>query len=380
MRVLFWSELFWPYIGGGEIFATKLIAAMQEYGHEFAVLTSHDYLELPDKTHYRGIPIYRLPFREALTSGDIAHLHGLCRKVREIKENFKPDLVHVNAISPSVLFHLCATDAHAAPTLVRMNQEALMKEDTGLNTLTTRTLCAADWVCCVSSAALAQVNRLVPKVSARSSLIYNGVELPAESPTPLCFDRPILLCLGRLVPAKGFDVALKALASLNGRHSDVRLLIAGDGPMRADLESLANKLGLGEWVTFIGWVEPDEVPTLINAATMVVMPSWREGMPTVALQAASMARPVVATRAGGLADIVVHQQTGLLSDKGDSQGFADAIAFLLRNPELASKMGIAGRERARELFGWSRCVNAYNELYRELVAKNFVRSGDNTVA
>ena len=372
MRVLFWSELFWPYIGGGEVFGTKLIAALQEHGYEFVVLTSHDYLDLPGEASYGSTPIYRLPFRKALRSGDMAQLVQLCQRVKRIKRAFKPDLIHVNAVSPSVLGHLWTADAHAGPTLVRMNQETLLKEDAGLNTLTTRTLHAADWVCCVSSAVLAQVNQLVPQVSALSSVIYNGLEVPSILPLPLPIDMPRLLCLGRLVPAKGFDLALTALASIIASYPNIRLVIAGDGPMRPELEQQAAELGLTEVVEFTGWVEPDEVPALINTATMVLMPSWREGLPTVALQAALMGRPVVGTRAGGLAEVVVHRQTGLLVEKGDTHSLSQAIAFLLNNPELALKMGMAGRKRAQELFSWRRCVAGYNELYRKLV-KEFPR-------
>ena len=70
MRVLFWSELFWPYIGGAEVLASKLLPALRNRGYEFIVVTSQDYLGLPDEGQYEGIPIYRLPFRKALAGGE----------------------------------------------------------------------------------------------------------------------------------------------------------------------------------------------------------------------------------------------------------------------------------------------------------------------
>ena len=112
------------------------------------------------------------------------------------------------------------------------------------------------------------------------------------------------------------------------------------------------------------------VPALINTATMVVMPSRREGLPLVALEAALMARPIVATRVGGLPEVVVHQQTGLLVEPENSDALAEAITFLLDHHETATQLGQAARQRAQEVFGWERCVDAYDALYRKLIKKS----------
>src|SRR5438552_2771561 len=70
MKVLFWSNLFWPYIGGGEYFGAKLVSALRARGYEIIVVTSHDHLDLPDETQYQGVPIFRLPFLKALRDSD----------------------------------------------------------------------------------------------------------------------------------------------------------------------------------------------------------------------------------------------------------------------------------------------------------------------
>jgi glycogen(starch) synthase len=171
----------------------------------------------------------------------------------------------------------------------------------------------------------------------------------------------------RLVPAKGFDLALTALASIIDRFPNIRLVVAGDGSARSALEQQAADLGLRQVVEFVGWVEPDEVPRLLNTATMVLLPSRREGLPLVAVQAALMARPIVATRVSGLPEVVVHQQTGWLVEKEDSRSLAEAIAFLLEHLETAIQMGQAARRRAQEVFSWRHCVAAYDALYQRLV-------------
>lgn len=368
MKVLFWSNLFWPYIGGAEYFGARLVSALRERGYEFIVLTSHDYLDLLDETNYQGIPIYRLPFLKALRHGDAGLFIQTCQRVKRLKLTFKPDLIHLNGVTSSTLFHLRTSDVQPAPVLVRMNHELLPNQIVRSGTLLSETLRSAAWVTCVSSALLGQANRLVPEIAARSSVIYNGLELPSFAPEPLPFNPPRLLCVGRLVPAKGFDLALTALASIIKTYTGIRMVIAGDGPARPQLEQQAAQLGLTAVVEFLGSVEPEKVLPLINSATLVLIPSRDEGLPTVALEAAFMARPVVATRVGGVMEAVVHQQTGLLVENDDGDGLEGAIASLLSDCSLATQMGAAGRERARKLFSWQRCVDEYDALLKKLIA------------
>jgi hypothetical protein len=198
MRVLYWSELFWPYVGGAEVFSAQLIPALQQCGYEFIVVTSQDYLDLPGEAQYKGIPIYRFPFRKALTGGDIDQLIEVRRQVARLKQTFNPDLVHINGVSPSVLFHLQTPDAHPAPTLVRMNQEILPGEGGRPDTLIGKVLRAADWITCVSAAVLEQVHQWMPEMIPRSSVIYTGLDVPCQPPEALPLDAPRLLCLGRL--------------------------------------------------------------------------------------------------------------------------------------------------------------------------------------
>src|SRR5215510_15920185 len=115
MRVLFWSELFWPYIGGAEIVATKLILALQERGHEFLVVTRQDFPDLPAQDRYKGIPITRFPFWTTLVNTDhhvADRVMAVRRQVAELKRAFAPDLAHLHGFGPtSAFFHLDTTSA-----------------------------------------------------------------------------------------------------------------------------------------------------------------------------------------------------------------------------------------------------------------------------
>jgi glycogen(starch) synthase len=368
MRVLFWSETFWPVIGGAQLSAENLLLALQERGHEFIVVTRRDSLDLPREAVFKGIPVYRFPFCSAYMERDIGQLAIARKEVARLKRSFAPELVHVNGFGPSTLFNLETTHAHPCPMLITLHGERY-KEIIGSDTLQERILRAADWIVGCSADLMANGRRLVPEIGGRSSVIRNALPAPDILPNPLPFAAPRLLCLGRLVREKGFDLALNALASVVERFPRLRLIIAGDGPERLALERQTAELGLESVVEFAGWVAREDVPELINTAVAMVMPSRREGLPLVALEAAQMGRPIIATRVGGLPEIVVHRHNGLLVDKEDIQGLAGAVSFLLENPELAVQMGQAGQDRVKTEFNWEVHVDSYDRLYEELVAK-----------
>jgi len=368
MRVLFWSERFWPTIGGVGLSASKLLPALVARGHEFIVITLKEYAELPEEDGYKEIPVYRLPFWTALATGNTSQFIELRQRIAHLKRSFAPELIHVNFLGSSVLFHFQTAAVQPAPLLVSLDS-ALPHEVIGHDSLAGRTLRAADWVTCVSAARLTQVRKLVPEITPRSSFIYQGSKVPSHLPESLPTEAPRLLCLGRLVPGKGFDLALTAFTLILARFPAARLVIAGDGPARSELEQLAAELGVSDTVSFVGWIYPDEVPTVINTATLMVVPSRQESFGLVALEAALMARPVIATHVGGLPEIIVDKHTGLLVEPENSSALAEAIMFLLDRPEIAIQMGQAARVRVQEVFSWDHYVEAYDALYQKLVRK-----------
>jgi glycosyltransferase involved in cell wall biosynthesis len=169
------------------------------------------------------------------------------------------------------------------------------------------------------------------------------------------------------VPEKGFDVALRVFARVGERSPDVGFVVAGDGPERSRLEQEAQALGLRNRVQFLGPVRPDDVPSLIDRATLVLIPSRREALSLVAIETAYMGRPAVATRVSGLAEVVVDGETGLLAPKDDVEALSRAVLVLLEHPDVARRMGAAARRRARVVFDLRRYVEKFDELYRWMV-------------
>jgi glycogen(starch) synthase len=366
MRILFWSETFWPRVGGVENLAAKLLPALRSRGHEFAVVTWEN-VECGDLLRFMDTPVYRLPFFSNETAGGLEPLMRIRAQVSRIKRDFSPDLIHINSYGSSVFFHLNTGKAHQAPSLLTLHQ-ALPNNSAQRDTLLAHVLGSVNWLTACSVSVLASARNAMPGISARSSLIYNGIEAPALVLQPISFDPPQLLCVGRLVQEKGFDLALAAFASIRARFPTASLVIAGDGHEGEKLRRHASDLDVSAAVRFAGLVGPDTVTELINNATVVLIPSRLEGFGLVALEAALMARPVVATRVGGLPEIIIHGETGLLSEPEDAQALAENVEFLLSHPEQAERMGQAARARAEKEFGWSRYVDAYDSLYRQLIA------------
>jgi len=365
LRVLFWTELFWPYIGGAQRSAADLILGLRDRGHEFVVVTQLNDRFLAEEARFKGIPVHRFPFYQALVRKSTSQLAVIRERIGALKRAFGPELVHVNCFGVGVLFHTDTAKTHPALTLLTLRGERYPRVEQS-DTLLEKTLRMADWVTAPSVRTAEYARQLLPNFVPRISVIYNGIQMPSLPASELPFDAPSLLCLGRLDSVKGFDVAVRSFARVVPRFPKARLIIAGDGPERRALEQQVGALGLARAVDFIGWIAPESVPELINTSTMVLMPSRSEGFPLVALEAAAMGRPVVATAVGGMPEAVIHRETGWLVRKEDSLGLAQAVSYLLGHPEEATQIGQAARRRARKTFSIDRCVDRYDALYHEL--------------
>jgi glycosyltransferase involved in cell wall biosynthesis len=154
----------------------------------------------------------------------------------------------------------------------------------------------------------------------------------------------IVLFVGMLVPIKGLDVLIEALAKIEGAKPVV--LLVGDGPLRSDLERQAADRGLVDHLRLVGRQSSEEIPIWMAAADVLVLPSRSEGRPNVVLEAQACGLPVVATAVGGTPELVRDGKTGLLVESDDAQALAQAIERLRQDGELRDRLRGAGREQA----------------------------------
>jgi phosphatidylinositol alpha-1,6-mannosyltransferase len=154
--------------------------------------------------------------------------------------------------------------------------------------------------------------------------------------------------VGRMSAAeryKGHDQLLAAMPSLLARRPAARLVVAGEGDDRQRLAARSAALGLGERVTFTGFISEATLRELYRRSAALVLPSRGEGFGLVYLEAMREGRPCVAARDSAAEEIVVHFETGLLVDPDDPEALAGALARLLGEPEWARRLGEAGRRR-----------------------------------
>jgi phosphatidylinositol alpha-1,6-mannosyltransferase len=189
---------------------------------------------------------------------------------------------------------------------------------------------------------------------------------PGLDPAPLIADHALpagrwLLTVARLVPHKGMDTTIRALALLAPRYPDLRYAIVGQGPERATLEDLARSEGVAERVRFLSELGDEALPLAYALATVYVGASRQtakdvEGFGIALLEAQAAGLPVVAGRSGGIPDAVQNGVTGVLTDPEDPADVAAALAGLLDDPARAQQLGAAGRAAVERFFNWSRVV------------------------
>ena len=170
----------------------------------------------------------------------------------------------------------------------------------------------------------------------------------------------------RLIAQKGHDVLLEAFATARAQAPELRLVVAGDGVLRAELEARA--AGLGDRVRFAGHLGHGRIEAFMHACDVMTFPSLAalgEGFGLAALEAAAAGRPVVASAVASLPEVVVDGTTGMLVASGDAGALAAALVTLARDPEARARMGAAGRARARTEFSIARMVDETVAVYED---------------
>lgn len=172
-------------------------------------------------------------------------------------------------------------------------------------------------------------------------------------------DRPVVLCLSRLVPRKGADVLIRAMPRIRQAVPGAALVVAGEGSYEKRLRALVDQHGLGADVLFTGRVAGEEIASHYAMPDLFAMPCRTrgggldvEGLGVVYLEAAAAGVPVIAGTSGGAPETVLDGETGLVVDGRDVTGVAEAVVSVLGDPDRGVRMGEAGRRWVQEHWGW----------------------------
>jgi glycosyltransferase involved in cell wall biosynthesis len=302
---------------------------------------------------------------------DLRALAALVRTTRR----FRPDLVHSHTAKAGFLARIAALAIRPRPLIVhtfhghvlegyfgRFRSVAYAAIERAMGRWTDRLIG-------VSQATVDDLVRLRVAPADRFRVVPLGLRLepflgvdpqPAEQR-----DDVVAATVGRLVAIKRIDVALRAVAHARTLGAGVRLLVVGDGPLRAQLAQLAAELGIADSVTFLG--TRGDLPAIMRSVDVVVLSSDNEGTPVSLIEAGAAARPAVATDVGGVRD-VVPAGAGVLVPRGDWRGMGAALRRLADAPAERRRLGARARAHVAGRYGELRLVDDMDALYRELAA------------
>jgi glycosyltransferase involved in cell wall biosynthesis len=291
---------------------------------------------------------------------------GRLRRMRQLIDAFRPDVIHAWHLAS--LRFLAAASALRAGRLIASAAAPHQRIRSFWHSLDRWLLHATDTVVAAESAEAQRYRQ--HKIDERKiAQVPPAVAFPNVTGTreQLCRrlgiepEARLVLCVGPLVPEKGFHDAIWAFEILRFLYEPLHLLLVGSGPDRARLERFAGTIGAKRAVHFLG--EQPDVATLIAHADVVWVPSRRSSGVNVALEAMAAGRPIVASRLPALADIVLDGETGFLIDPGDPPALARQTRKLFDDPQRGSLMGEAARQRVGDKFTVAHLVDRFACLY-----------------
>jgi phosphatidylinositol alpha-1,6-mannosyltransferase len=217
----------------------------------------------------------------------------------------------------------------------------------------------ADHVVCCSNESKRVLLKTIPGLETKTHALLPAVDPNEFAPDTTPRQPPVLLTLGRVVARKGQDTVIRALPKILKEFPDVQYWVAGRGAHLASLKALVTQLGLEDNVQFLGFVSAEQRLRLYQECTIYLMPSRTigdqgdfEGFGITYLEANACGRPTIGGRSGGVADAVLDGETGFLVNPESPDEIAEKTLRLLRDPELAARLGRQGRERIERELNW----------------------------
>lgn len=337
-------------------------------GHDVTVITRGGF----KKTNYKqfeGIHLYELPFFPLYPFH--VHIHGLfVRKLIKSKES-DFDIIHFHTpLPPFIKTNL--------PTITTVHTP--MKADTSkveLVNLFSVAVKLQGKVSCLIESKLFNVSNKITSVASSVSqelseyglnpndveVIGNGVDEKLFCPLQNKTNEKYILYTGRLSYRKGLFDFIECGINICSRYPGINFKLTGKGPLFEQLNKIVQESGYGNRFEFLGHVEKSKLIELYQNATIFVLPSHYEGLPTTLLEAMSCGLPVVATAVSGNLDVIESGNNGILVPIKSPDKMAEAVSMLLNNKQMRKDLGTAARKRIEEKFTWTTLADKILECY-----------------
>ena len=327
---------------------------------------------------FHSIPSLRNPIHP------LHDLHALWQIVALIKKH-RFDIVHTHSSKAGLLGRLAARLAGVPIVVHTIHGSAFHPGQPAWKSRLFQSLeraarPMADYILTLSDSDRSELSAVGIVDPERSRTVYTGMDESRLVPTPGVqrsdtrqslgvSERDLLiLMVGRHDRQKAPDILVRAFARVAPRHPHAILALAGDGPIRPEVEELARQLGIADRVRFLG--TRSDIPDLLIAADIFSFSSLREAMGRAMLEAMLLGRPVVVPRTSGIPEAVIEGETGLLFPVGDSDRLAEQLQYLLDRPDERARLGAAGQAHVRSLFGADTMVRSIEEVYDALLHEN----------
>lgn len=363
--------------GGAERLLVAYAPRLVKLGYdvEVVVLQERGAIRMQNQLTAAGIPVRRIPVDNLRRVDQVIGFH------REMKRSGR-DLLHAHLEFASMLSAISAHMQHKAmvATLHTLDAPEAVDRNSFRRWLMYKTLERyADTVICLTKAN-AEIARQTGLGDAAVEILPNGIEVDQFGATPtldraairgqfgIPLDATLAVAVCVLRPEKGLDRLLKTLPAVRARTPDTHLLIVGDGPEMDRLTGIVAAEGLTEFVHFAGY--RSDVSDIMQASDVFVLPTMFDAQPTVIIEAMATSLPVVSTTFGGVPDMVTDGEHGLLVPPGEVPALTEALARVIGDPELARRMGRAGRARAEAEFAIDRQIERLADIYDALIAKH----------
>ena len=376
LRLLVLSQLP-PGVGGGELQTLLQLREMVRLGHRVTAIDLTPRHEGPDEETIEGVRVLRVRTPRAPVLRALAYHRRIASLVRRLGPD--ADVAQLNHLGTGLVTASPILRSLQVPSVIVIWGSAMKGVGPfgdGWRHRAARRA-ARDSVRQVVLATAAAENLAREGFDrAKIRFIPNGIETErfrparegeraAPPPDPAWpATGPVVITVGRLVPAKGLDTLIDAWARLAREHPGARLLLVGEGPLRPEIAARAASSGIGDRVVLLG--ARADVPELLRRADIYVSASRTEGMSNALLEALGSGLPVVATRTGSAPDVVVDGDCGWLVPVGDAAALAEALGRLVGDASQRARLGDAARRRAVAEFSIAAIVQRYIEMYREI--------------